>query len=148
MQMFKLKVYHGGDRVSIEETLAPTPQDAIAAYAAMDQKAEILEVLPSQQPDMPKVSDNSILPSNLITPKIGLIGHPVEKIPTTPITFTDNGIEFKIENGAVYKKDWFDADGGEYRIVFKEVGEINDVLKQNEFLENVKIQKLDWIKIK
>lgn len=64
--------------------------------------------------------------------------------PPQEILFSDNGVQFKIINGEVYKKDWIDVNHEEYRIRFiKE----EDII-QLQALSECTIQKLDWIKIK
>lgn len=148
MPQYKIKVFHEPNNpqspVSVEDIHAPSPQIAIETYAAIGQKAEILQEVPSVQPEgitpnnsnrIPPSSNNQMIPTTP-NPCIPSSTSPSSR---TPICFTDNNIKYKIEDGIVYKKDWkLIEDITEYKIQFN----------QKEIKDNLQIFKLEWVKIK
>lgn len=138
MPQYKVKVYHDPTNlktsaISVEEIHAPNPESVVESFKIMGQHAEIIEILGSTQPDMQVNKPIGIPPSNQNT----II--PQQHIPGTPssqpaiVTFTHNGIQYKVENGIAYKKDWVDVEDEDYRIIV--------------FDGKSKIQKLCWGKI-
>lgn len=67
-----------------------------------------------------------------------------QQIPATVNYFTDNGIEYKIENNILYKKDWQNVNS-EKHINFRIInGETGKQIKNEKYV----IQELVWTPVK
>ena len=64
------------------------------------------------------------------------------------VEFEDNGVKFKVECGSVFKKDWVDVKSDEYRIVNTVNGSVVINTPSANGMDGLKVQKLDWIKVK
>jgi len=109
-------------------------QQAMAELAA-ETNPEIAKQLPGNSQPMKLDSQG-----NIIAP-------PRQQAPpaapkTKPIHFTDKatGIEFKVENGVVSKKDWVQCDSAGYKVIRRSSGRL---IATDELL----ICKLDWVEI-
>ena len=67
-----------------------------------------------------------------------------QQVPATVNYFTDNGIEYKIENNILYKKDWQNVNS-EKHINFRIInGETGKQIKNEKYI----IQELVWTPVK
>lgn len=109
------------------------------AYPDIQQPQPVIVAPPLNIPLLP-VSEEEIglLP---ISPNIPVCPPQYQILPKTETKFyNDNGVDFKIENGELYKKTWTDVDMKNFRIL--------NVDTNKEFKgKNQKIQILDWVKI-
>lgn len=135
---FKIKQFKLGDepgKFSTDEVDANTPQELEAMMKIMGYRIEIIESsgTPNITHLLPPIMNTQVPPPPPPPP-------PVSK----EFFFSDNGIEYKILDGKVFKKDWIElCYKQEYRIVNEE----NRVIK-SELNSTLKVQVKDWIEVK
>ncbi len=163
---FKFKVFNPDSngtfdksKFTLDEMVAANEDEFMQACTMLGQKVEIIERLGS--PEKSNLAGPAQPPMAPLTPEEIAMG----KIPTPPgiapfrsagetipvpgmrppvVEFEDNGIKFKVEGGSVFKKDWVDVKAEEYRVVERSSGRTLGV----EGMVDLKVQRLDWVKVK
>lgn len=109
-------------------------------YEMNGEKIEILKTY-NETPvnDLTGSSTNDIL-GGIATPVLQATIVSPSVIPVAERLFTDNGIEYKVNNEGLFKKSWIDIkDSSNFRLVTSK-GKVKK-------LNDTKIQTLDWVKI-
>lgn len=146
----KFDIYNITTKQNENGVFANNPQELIQLYKMTDEDIQITKIYnenPINDIGLNKiVSEENIKPNPpLKIPNNVLVNSQTPDILPTIITnaikyFTDNGVEYKIDDTGSYKKSWVDADQTLFRIVNTDNGkEIK--------MTNKKIQILDWVKI-
>ena len=165
--MRKFNIYNITQKRNENGVCAGSPQELIQLYAMSDEQIRILQEVPNVEvetmPVVEKNDDGSVtiidtvpvpgaipnIPQPLpipisnggnIIPTSIIVAPPAQELKPTKF-FTDNGIEYKTENGHLYKKTWVNVNMDYYRIVNDKTGKLTN-------LNGKTIQTLDWVEIK
>ena len=123
------------DRYTIEEVTANNLPELTTMMDVMGYRVEVLE-----QEGTPNSIDAVQQAVKADQDRIAQTS-PTLQPPTKEFKFSDNGVEYKIMGGVVFKKDWVTLDTikGEYRLKEKKSGcKIEDAI----------VEVKDWVEVK
>lgn len=163
---FKYKVFNPDSngvidksKFTFDEMSANNEDEFRQAVTMIGQQVEVIERVgqpapsnlagvPSQSPMAPSeaMPGQIPMPQGIAPyyPGGGVVPTPMAPPRPPVVEFEDNGVKFKVEGGSVFKKDWIDVKPEEYRIVEKTTGKATDLT----ILKDLKVQKIDWVKVK
>lgn len=152
MPKFIFKIRQAGNPESMpvrEEITANSAQEVVSLYSKMG--FEVLDIKDEQSVNVGAALDENVqmshapgIPSETTQPRPFIPF--VKSTPAPEIKYyTDGGVEFKLENGKLFKKDWLEIAGAESANYAVMVGKNS----KRTLLSDAKLRlfKLDWIAI-
>lgn len=142
----KFDIYNITTKQNESGVYANNPQELIQLYKMTDEDIQITKVyneVPINDIGLNKIIPQESLKSDPLKDQLSNVLIAPQTTGThinTTKYFTDNGVEYKIDDTGSYKKSWVDADQSLFRVV-------NTDNSKEIKMSNKKIQVLDWVKI-